>query len=67
MHTKFWSENLKGRDHLENLGTNRMIIFNWIFGKQCEVVDGSGSGPVTGSCERSTESSGSIRDGEILD
>jgi hypothetical protein len=20
MHTKFWSENLKGRDHLENLG-----------------------------------------------
>jgi len=20
MHTKFWSENLKGRDHLEDLG-----------------------------------------------
>jgi len=26
MHTKFWSENLKGRDHLEDLGIDGMII-----------------------------------------
>jgi len=26
MHPKFWSENLKGRDHLEDLGIDGMII-----------------------------------------
>jgi len=26
MHTRFWSENLKGRDHSEDLGTDRKII-----------------------------------------
>jgi hypothetical protein len=28
MHTKFWSDNLKGRDHLEDLGTGGMILLN---------------------------------------
>jgi hypothetical protein len=32
MHTKFWLENLKERDHLEDLGTDREIILerNWV-------------------------------------
>jgi hypothetical protein len=34
MHTKFWSENLKERDHSEDLGVNSKIIVEWIFQKQ---------------------------------
>jgi hypothetical protein len=34
MHTKFWSENLKGRDHSEDLGVDERIILEWILGKQ---------------------------------
>jgi hypothetical protein len=26
MHTKYWSENLKARDHYEGLGVDRKII-----------------------------------------
>jgi hypothetical protein len=33
MHTKFWSGNLKGRDHAEDSGINRRIILKWIVGK----------------------------------
>jgi hypothetical protein len=33
MHAKFWSENLKGRDHSEDLGVNGKIIVEWILGK----------------------------------
>jgi hypothetical protein len=29
----FWSENFKGRDHSEDLGTDRRIILEWILGK----------------------------------
>jgi hypothetical protein len=32
MHTTFWLENLKGRDHLEDLGVDREIILEWILG-----------------------------------
>jgi hypothetical protein len=32
MHTVFWFENLKGRDHFENLGIDE-IILEWILGK----------------------------------
>jgi hypothetical protein len=39
MRTVFWSENLKGRDHTENVGVNRMIILEWILGKRCGNVD----------------------------
>jgi hypothetical protein len=33
MHTVFWLENLKGRDHLEDLGVDGDIILEWILGK----------------------------------
>jgi hypothetical protein len=33
MHTIFWLENLKGRDHLEDLGVDGRIIFEWILRK----------------------------------
>jgi hypothetical protein len=32
MHTKFWLENLKGRNHLEELGIDKNIL-EWILGK----------------------------------
>jgi len=34
MHTKFWSDNLKGRDCLEDLGIGRWIILEYIFDTQ---------------------------------
>jgi hypothetical protein len=33
MHTIFWSDNLKGRDHLEDLGIDRKKILEWFLGK----------------------------------
>jgi hypothetical protein len=33
MHTIFWLENLKGRDHLEGLSVDRKIILEWMLGK----------------------------------
>jgi hypothetical protein len=33
MHTEFRSENLKGRDHSEDLGVDGRIILEWILGK----------------------------------
>jgi hypothetical protein len=32
-HTKFWGEDLKGRDLSEDLGVDGMIILEWILGK----------------------------------
>jgi hypothetical protein len=34
MHTKFWSENLKGRDHSDDLSVDGRIILEWILNKQ---------------------------------
>jgi hypothetical protein len=33
MHAIFWLENVKGRDHLEDLGIDRKIILEWILEK----------------------------------
>jgi hypothetical protein len=33
MNTKYWLENLKGRDHSEDLGVDERIILEWILGK----------------------------------
>jgi hypothetical protein len=33
MHKIFWFENLKERDHLEDLGVDGNIILEWILGK----------------------------------
>jgi hypothetical protein len=33
MHVKFWSENLKERDHLEDIGTDGKMILECILGK----------------------------------
>jgi hypothetical protein len=33
MHTQVLFENLKGRNHLEDLGFNEGIILKWILGK----------------------------------
>jgi hypothetical protein len=33
MHTKFWLEDLKRRDHSEDLDVNGSIILEWILGK----------------------------------
>jgi hypothetical protein len=32
--TTFWSEDLRVRDHLEDLGVDGNIILDYIFGKQ---------------------------------
>jgi len=32
MHTVFLLENLKGRDHLEDLGVDGKIMLDWILG-----------------------------------
>jgi hypothetical protein len=39
MQAKFWSRNLKGRDHLEDSGANERTILKRILGKECECVD----------------------------
>jgi len=33
MHIIFWLENLKGKDHLEDLSVDVKIILEWILGK----------------------------------
>jgi hypothetical protein len=33
MHIKYWSENLKGKDHVEGLDVDGRIILEWILGK----------------------------------
>jgi hypothetical protein len=47
MHTKFWSENLKERDHLEDLGIEAGINIRmglWEVGREGCGLDASGLG-----------------------
>jgi hypothetical protein len=39
MQTKFWSENLKGSDHSEDLGVDGRIKLEWILQKLCVEVE----------------------------
>jgi hypothetical protein len=63
--TKFWLESLKGRNHLEDLGIDRMDLMkigwkgvNWIHPAQDR-----GRG---GSCDHGGKPSRSIKDGEFI-
>jgi hypothetical protein len=71
MLTNFLLENLKGRDHAEDLGIDGKIILEWILerrGKMCGLnASGSRWAPVGGSCEYSNEPLGSIKGGKFLD
>jgi hypothetical protein len=54
MHTKFWSESLKGGDDSGDLSIDGRIIFEWILGI-CDVKAWTGciwfrKGPVVVSC-----------------
>jgi len=64
-------ENLKGRDHSEDLFVSGKIILEWILGNRvgsCELdASGSGWGPVAGPREQGNEPSGSIKCGEFHD
>jgi hypothetical protein len=33
MHTKFWLENFKGRDHSVDIGAHGKVILQWFLGK----------------------------------
>jgi hypothetical protein len=68
----FWLENLKGRDHLEDLGIDGKIILRLSEVNSMEScgLDSSVSeeGPVAGgSCEHDNERSVSIKFQEFLD
>jgi hypothetical protein len=39
MHTKFYLENLRERDHLEDIGTDGRIILNGYKERACDDVD----------------------------
>jgi len=45
MHTKFWSGNMNGRDHIEELGVDGKVILRVDLRRiGWDVVDSSGSG-----------------------
>jgi hypothetical protein len=69
-HTKFWSENLKGRDHLEDLYVGGRGLLKWILtklGVKLWTVFDSGEGQVMSSCKHGNEISGSMKDRKFLD
>jgi hypothetical protein len=71
MHTKFWLENLKGRDHSEDLATDGRIILTMISDTQgrkvCNGCIWVSIGTTAGSCQQGNEPSVSIIGGEFLD
>jgi hypothetical protein len=65
-------KNLKGREHLEDLGVDGRIILEWVLeghkvGRCGLAASGSGCGPVAGCCERGNEPSISIKGRESLE
>jgi hypothetical protein len=71
MYTQFRSEDLKGKDHSEDLDADGRIILQRILNigcKRCGLdLSGSGYEPVAGSCEYGNEPSGSIKGRGFLD
>jgi hypothetical protein len=70
MHTEFWSETLKGRDHLKGLVKDGRIVFKWILENRMICgLDSSDLGyeTVLSSCEHGNEPSDSIKGWEFLD
>jgi len=73
VHTKFWQDDLKERDHLGNLGGYGRIISKWLYITECEDVDcgldssGPRQGPLAASCGHGNEPSGSIECEEFTD
>jgi hypothetical protein len=69
MHTKFWSEKLKGRYHLEERYRWEENIRMHLTGnrvRRCGLdASGSAQGPVAGCCEHRNEPSDSIKGREF--
>jgi len=65
MHTILWLENLKGRNHLEDLSVDGRIILE-LGGCRLD-LSGSGWKPVADPRERGNEPWGSIKGVEFLD
>jgi hypothetical protein len=38
MHTRFWPENMKGKDHVYDLDIDGWIKLEWILEKYCDVA-----------------------------
>jgi hypothetical protein len=66
MHTKFWLENLKGKDHLRWEDAIRMDLGEIVGGFGLDLC-GSGQGPVVGSHEHSNDPSGPMKRKEFLE
>jgi hypothetical protein len=67
--TIFYTENLKGGDHLGDLGVDGRIIFNGLQTKQCRVWTGLNyqtQSPIACSCEHRNKPSGSIKCSEFI-
>jgi hypothetical protein len=71
MHTRFWVESPKGRDHSEDQSINGRIILEWILeilgGKLCTRFIWLSKQTSGGSCEHGNEPSGYIKGRELLD
>jgi hypothetical protein len=64
MCTKFFSENLKRREHLEDIGTDK----SWgRRRRKKKKKPGCEQGPMAGSCKHGNECLGSTKGGEFLD
>jgi hypothetical protein len=70
MHTKCWSEDVKGKYNLEDIGVDGRVILDCILRRvgSCGLdASGSGYGSVAGCCEHGSEALGSIEGGKFLD
>jgi hypothetical protein len=73
VHIRFYWENLREGDHLEETGVDGRIILKWIFerldggGGHGLDQSGSGQGQVAGFCECGNEPSGFVKCGVFLE